>query len=468
MRKILGLLSLLFVLPVAAADAPPPNVIFIFADDLGYADLGCTGAKGYKTPNIDRLATEGVKFTNFYVSSPVCSASRAALMTGCYHERVGIRNALGPRSAIGLNPEEMILPEMLKAHGFATGMAGKWHLGDRPQWMPPARGFDSYMGVPYSADMWPLHPETPKAYPPLSLFDGDEPLISDVSANDQKTFTTRFAERAVEFIKQHKASPFFFYFAPNQPHVPLFVSDARAGKTERGLFGDVIEEIDWAVGRILQTLEETGLAKNTIVMFSSDNGPWLSYGNHAGSAGPLREGKGTCYEGGIRVPFLARYPGKFPAGKVCPEPAMTIDILPTLAKYTGAAAPKKKLDGLPLDQLLESPETAKSPHDSLVFYYGAGELQAIRSGTWKLQFPHTARSMIGQAPGKDGTPGKYKALPVGLELYDLATDIGETKNLATEQPEKVKELQAKADAYRTQFGDTLTKTTSTEVRPAAR
>ena len=468
MRKILGLLTLLFLRPLSAADSPPPNVIFIYADDLGYADLGCTGAKGYKTPNIDRLASEGVKFTNFYVSSPVCSASRAALMTGSYHERIGIRNALGPRSAVGLNPEELILPEMLKARGFATGMAGKWHLGDRTKWMPLARGFDSYLGIPYSADMWPLHPESPKAYPPLSLFDGEEPLISGVSANDQKTFTTRYADRAVEFIKQHKASPFFFYFAPNQPHVPLFVSDARAGKTERGTFGDVLEEIDWAVGRILQTLDETNLAKNTIVMFSSDNGPWLSYGNHAGSAEPLREGKGTCYEGGIRVPFVARFPGKFPAGKVCPEPAMTIDILPTLAKYTGATGPKNQIDGLSIDGLLEAPETAKSPHESLVFYYGPGELQAIRSGAWKLLFPHTARTMDGQTPGKDGTPGKYKPLPVGLELYDLSTDIGERKNLAESKPDKVKELVAKADVYRQQLGDSLTKTPATQVRPAAR
>ncbi len=459
------LLPLLLLLVAPAYRAAPPNIIFIYADDLAYADLGCTGAKGYTTPNLDRIAREGVRCTDFYVSSAVCSASRAALLTGCYHERVGIRGALGPQSKQGLGLQYPILPELLKAAGYATGMAGKWHLGSQPQWLPPARGFDSYLGVPYSADMWPHHPETPKAYPPLPLLDGTAPLIADVSPDDQKTFTLRYAARAVEFIKANQKKSFFFYFAPNQPHVPLFVSDANAGKTTRGLFGDVLQEIDQAVGQILQTLDDTGLAANTIVMFSSDNGPWLSYGNHAGSAGPLREGKGTSYEGGIRVPFLARWPGKFPAGHVSHEPLMTIDILPTLINYAGAKLPSGKIDGVNLAPILENQPDAKSPHDALFFYYSNNELQAMRSGSWKLMFPHTARTMNGSEPGHDGTPGKYKALPVGLELYDLAHDVGESKNLAPENPTIVASLQAKAKLIREELGDTLTKTKGSITKP---
>lgn len=454
LRHLILLCIVLFL--ASSLLAAPPNVILIYADDLGYADLGCTGARGYATPNLDRLAREGVRCTDFYVSSPVCSASRAALMTGCYHERVGIRGALGPKSNQGLGLEHRIIPELLEASGYASAIAGKWHLGSQPQWMPLARGFDSYLGIPYSGDMWPHHPEVPKGYPPLPLFDGGVPIIADVTPEDQKTFTLRYAARAVEFIKAHQQQPFFFYFAPNQPHVPLFVSDANAGKAESGLYGDVVQEIDQAVGQILQTLDDTGLASKTIVMFSSDNGPWLSYGNHAGSAGPLREGKGTCFEGGIRVPFLARWPGKFPAGHVCHEPIMTIDILPTLLRYAGAKFPDAALDGRDLAPLLENQPEAKSPHDALFFYYNSGELQAMRSGPWKLLFPHTARTMIGSDPGRDGTPGKYKPLEVGLELYDLSKDVGETKNLLSEKPEIVTTLQARADVMRKDLGDRLT------------
>jgi arylsulfatase A len=453
-----AILSIALAAFTSLAAAAPPNIIFIYADDLAYADLGCTGAQGYSTPNIDRLAREGVRCTDFYVSSAVCSASRAALLTGCYHERVGMRGALGPQSKKGLGLEHPIIPELLKKAGYTTGMAGKWHLGSGPQWLPTARGFDSYLGIPYSADMWPFHPETPKAYPPLPLYDGTAELINGATAEDQKTFTLRYADRAVEFIKANQKNPFFFYFAPNQPHVPLFVSDANAGKSKRGLFGDVLQEIDQAVGQILQTLDDTGLAANTIVMFSSDNGPWLSYGNHAGSAGPLREGKGTSYEGGVRVPFLARWPGKFPAGHVSKVPLMTIDILPTLLAYAAVKPPDRTFDGRDISSILENKQDALPPHDALYFYYGPGELQAMRSGPWKLLFPHTSRTMIGAKPGADGTPGKYRPLPVGLELYDLTNDIGETKNLAQEKPEIIKELQAKADIIRQQLGDGLAKT----------
>lgn len=463
MRLLLALLALFSACVLRAADKP--NVIVIFADDLGYGDVGCYGAKGYKTPQLDKLAADGVRFTDFYVSSAVCSASRSALMTGCYHERVGIRGAFGPGAKQGLNPAERSLPRMFKDLGYATGMAGKWHLGRPVDLLPTAHGFDEFLGIPYSADMWPLHPENPKAYPPLPLFDGKEIIDAEVDATEQKTLTKRFTERAVQFIHRNKDKPFFFYYAPNQPHVPLFVSDERAGKSGAGMYGDVIEEIDWSVGEVLRALDETGLADKTLVIFSSDNGPWLSYGNHSGSSGPLREGKGTSFEGGVRVPCIARWPGKIPAGTVCREPAGTIDVLPTLAAITGAPASKLPLDGLDMRPLLYGEKGAKSPHDALFFYYADGQLQGMRSDRWKLLFPHKARSMNGQEPGKDGTPGKYKQLPVGLELYDLVDDIGETKNLAEAKPEVVAALQAKADGIRSQLGDSLRKIAPTAVRP---
>jgi arylsulfatase A len=458
-------LAMIVPRPTIAAETPP-NVVVIFCDDLGYADVGCYGAKGYATPNIDRMAREGVRFTDFYVTTPVCSASRSSLLTGCYPERVGIRGALGPKSKVGLSHGETTLAEMLKAKGYATGMAGKWHLGARPSQRPTRHGFDSFLGIPYSGDMWPHHPERPKDYPALPLYDGDATAIADVQPEDQPTFTGRFADRAVAFIRENRDRPFFFYLAPNMPHVPLFASAKYRGTTERGLFGDVIAEIDGAVGSIFRTLEETGLDRNTLVIFSSDNGPWLSYGDHAGSAGPLREGKGTCFEGGIREPFLARWPGRIPAGTVCREPAATVDVLPTIAALVGAPPSSLPIDGNDIRPLLFGEPGARSPHDALFFHYGPGQLQAMRSGRWKLLFPHTARTMLGQGPGKGGVPGKYRDLPVGLELYDLEADPGETTNVATQHPDVVRSLQAKADAFRGELGDTLTKRVGTAIRPA--
>jgi arylsulfatase A-like enzyme len=446
--------------------AEVPNVVLIYCDDLGYADLGCYGSKVCRTPNLDRMAAEGVRFTDFYVSSAVCSASRAALLTGAYHERVGIRGALGPKDRQGLNHSETTLAELLKDRGYATGMAGKWHLGCRASQLPVHHGFDEFLGVPYSADMWPLHPEAPKSYPPLPLIEGDRVAIADVTPDDQREFTTRFADRAVAFIRRQKDRPFFFYLAPNMPHVPLFVRKDHEGRTGRGAYADVIAEIDDAVGRVLGTLKELGLDDKTLVIFSSDNGPWLSYGDHAGSAGPLREGKGTSYEGGIRVPMIARWPGTIPAGSTRREPTGTIDILPTVAALARASLPDRLIDGQDLTPLLLGDPRAKAPHDALFFYYADGQLQALRSGRWKLMFPHTARSMIGQAPGYGGTPGKYKSLPVGLELYDLEADLGETKNLASDRPEVVHDLQAKADEIRAQLGDSLRHQAGNAVRAA--
>ena len=455
-RRFLAFFVLLTGSVVAAER--PPNIVIIFTDDQGYADVGVFGAKGFTTPNLDRMAHEGRRFTDWHAAQPVCSASRTALLTGCYPNRIGIHGALGPGSKVGISDDEMTLAQMLKPLGYATAIFGKWHLGDRAQFLPTRHGFDEYFGVPYSNDMWPLHPEAkPGAYPPLPLYDGEKPLKVGLTHEDQEQLTTQYAEHAVSFIERNKARPFFLYVTPNMPHVPLHVSAKFKGKSERGLYGDVIMEIDWAVGEILGALKKNGVDENTLVIFTSDNGPWLSYGNHAGSAGPLREGKGTTFDGGHREPFIARWPGRIPADTVCPELAMNIDLLPTIAKLTGAKLPEHKIDGLDVWPLFTGDSTAKNPHDAYFFYYNVNELQAVRSGDWKLFFPHTSRSMKGQEPGKDGIPGKYKPLPVALELYNLRDDLGETKNVAAENPEIAKKLEALAEQAREELGDALTK-----------
>ena len=313
MRSILGVLAGLTL--TAASLAAPPNVVLIYADDLGYADLGCYGAKGWTTPNLDQLAKDGVRFTDFHVSQPVCSASRTSLLTGCYANRLGIHGALGPKATHGIADSETTLGELFKSKGYATGMAGKWHLGHHEKFLPTKHGFDSYLGLPYSNDMWPHHPEKVQ-FPPLPLIDGTKVVNADVTAEFQPKLTTLYTERAVQFIGDNKAKPFFLYLAHSMPHVPLFVSDKFKGKSAQGLYGDVIQEVDWSVGEVLAALKKHGLEDNTLVIFTSDNGPWLSYGNHAGTKGPLREGKGSVWEGGVRVPCVARWPGKIPAGSV--------------------------------------------------------------------------------------------------------------------------------------------------------
>ncbi|HEX7377435.1 MAG TPA: sulfatase [Pirellulales bacterium] len=438
-----------------------PNIVLVFADDLGYGDLGCYGAKDYQTPNLDRLAKEGVRFTDFYVAQAVCSASRAALLTGCYSNRVGILGALGPRDRHGINDNETTLAELLKGRGYATAIYGKWHLGHHPQFLPTRHGFDEYFGLPYSNDMWPKHPET-KAFPALPLIEGRQTIELNP---DQHQLTTWYAEHAVDFIERHREQPFFVYLAHSMPHVPLFVSDKFSGKTKRGLFGDVLEEIDWSVGRILETLERLDLDKRTLVIFASDNGPWLSYGDHAGSAGPLREGKGTSFDGGVREPCLMRWPGVIPPGTVCREPAMTIDILPTLGKLAGATLPADRIiDGLDIWPLMCGEDGAPSPHDALYFYWG-GELQAVRGGRWKLHFPHAYRTLP-NGGGHGGTPSKYEQRRIALSLFDLQTDPGESANVAAEHPDVVKRLQALAERARDDLGDTAAHRKGKNVRPA--
>ena len=458
---------------VAAAESTP-NIIVIFADDLGYGDLSCYGATRYRTPNLDRLAAEGVRLTNFYVSSPVCSASRAALLTGCYHERVSISGALGPASKTGLHPDEVTLAEICRQRGYATAAIGKWHLGRPEPFLPLQQGFDEYYGLPYSNDMWPFHPgvkklpmeERLKRWPPLPLIEGNRVIDAEITPEEQRFLTKNYTERAVDFIRRHPVSPFFLYLAHSMPHVPLAVSPEGEGKSGAGLFGDVIVELDASVGAILDALKAGGLDEKTLVLFTSDNGPWLSYGAHAGSAGGLREGKGTCWEGGIRVPCLARWPGQIPAGTVSKEPAMTIDVLPTVAHLIQAAPPIRPIDGLDIWPLLSQAPDAKSPHKALFFYYLTDELLSMRSGQWKLILPHRFRSFAGKTGRDDGLPVDYEPTDVGLQLYNLDEDPAETTDLASSHPEVVAQLLGMTAAMRTDLGDKLTAAPGAGRRPA--
>jgi arylsulfatase A len=446
-----------------AKTSRPPNIVLIFADDLGYGDLGCYGAKGYETPNLDHLARQGVRFTDFYVPQAVCSASRAALLTGCYSNRVGILGALGPGAKIGINADEVTMAEALKARGYATAIYGKWHLGDHPAFLPTRHGFDDYFGLPYSNDMWPKHPTT-RTYPDLPLMEGEK--VTQLNP-DQTQLTTWYTEHAVRFIEKNKERPFFLYVPHSMPHVPLFVSEKYVGKSKRGLFGDVIQEIDGSVGEIVSALRRNRLAENTLVVFTSDNGPWLSYGDHAGTAGPLREGKGTEFEGGVREPAIAWWPGRIPAGSVCREPAMTIDLLPTFVKLAGGELPKDRtIDGRDIWPLLSGQKDARSPHEALYFYWG-GHLDAVRSGKWKLHLPHEYRSLKGE-PGSGGTPGPYETRRIELSLFDLQTDLGETRNVAAEHAEVVQRLLRLAEAARADLGDTETAQKGAGVRPPGR
>ena len=449
----------------AKPDSPGrPNFVVVFTDDQGYRDVGCFGSPDIETPHLDRMAQEGVRFTNFYVSQAVCSASRAALLTGCYSNRVGILGALSPRRKIGINEDEETIAEVLKSQGYATAIYGKWHLGHQPKFLPTRHGFDDYFGLPYSNDMWPFHPTAGDHFPDLPLIEGEKVVNAKVGPAEQAQLTTWYTERAVRFIEKHKQQPFFVYVPHSMPHVPLYVSEKFKGKSKQGLYGDVIMEIDWSVGQILKTLKRLGLDEQTLVIFTSDNGPWLSYGDHAGSALPLREGKGTMWDGGCREPFIARWPGHIPAGTVCDEVAATIDILPTFAHLSGASLPANRIDGKNIWPLLSGIPDARSPHEAYYFYYSR-ELQAVRSGKWKLHFPHSYRSLKGE-PGNGGTPGPYIQKKTGLELYDLENDIGETTDVADQHPDVVARLKALAEIARKDLGDSATKQTGENVRPA--
>ena len=453
-----------------------PNIVVMFIDDMGYADIGPFGAEGYKTPYLDRMAEEGMRFTDFQVSSAVCSASRSALLTGCYHVRVGFHGALGPSAKHGIHANEMTLAEVCKQKGYATACYGKWHLGHHPKFLPTNHGFDEYYGLPYSNDMWPYHPgvrhlpmeERLKRWPHLPLVEGTKVINPKVTGDDQELLTKQYTERAVEFIEKNKSEPFLVYVPHSMVHVPLYVSDDFKGKSGAGLFGDVVMEVDWSMGQILRTLRENDLDKNTLVVFTTDNGPWLSYGDHAGSAKPLREGKGTMFEGGCRVPTIMWWPGKIPAGKTCDELAATMDIVPTVAKLIGARLPDHTIDGKNIWPLMAGEPETKSPHDYFYHYYAGGQLQAVRDRRWKLHFPHEYRSLDGRKGGTGGIPVNYVQKRTQLELYDLKNDISETKNVANDHPKIVERLQAAAESARKDLGDRLTNIKGSGIRPTAR
>jgi arylsulfatase len=465
---------------VIGAETAKPNIVLIVADDMGYADAGCYGAKGIRTPHLDALAKAGTRFTSFNVAQAVCTASRAALLSGCYPNRLGMAGALNHTSTTGIHADEILLPEMLKAKGYATACYGKWHLGTRSKFFPTRNGFDEWCGLPYSNDNGPLHP-TVRGIPALPFYENDKVTQTDP---DQATFTKRLTEKAVAFIRANKAKPFFLYLPHVMPHVPIFASKTFKGKSAGGLYGDVIEELDGSVGEVLKELKACDLEQATLVLFLSDNGPFLSYGTHAGSAKPFREGKLTTFEGGVRVPFLARWPGQVPAGRVCDDLFTSLDVLPTVAALIGAALPKSKIDGVDLSSLLLGKHGAKG-RESFIYFSGS-ELHAVRAGKWKLHFPHEYLAVDGP-PGTDGKPANhanmkpnaieqsgirgiasrhgYKVEKIGQSLFDLSTDPGETKDVAAEQPDVVKRLTALADEVRQDLGDRLTQTTGRGLRP---
>ncbi len=438
-----------------------PNVVLIYTDDQGYADLGCYGASTFATPNLDRMAAEGMRWTDFYVAQAVCSASRAALLTGCYPNRIGIRGALGPGSKVGIAESETTLAELLRDRGYRTAIYGKWHLGHREPFLPTRHGFEEYYGLPYSNDMWPFHPTNPN-FPPLPLIEGEEVIETNP---DQTRLTGAYAERTVQFIETHANEPFFVYLAHNMPHVPLFASESFVGRTEQGLYGDVIGEVDDSVGKILDTLERLRLDERTLVIFASDNGPWLSYGDHAGSAEPLREGKGTSFDGGVRVPCLMWWPGRIGPGTTQSAPAMTIDLLPTIAALVDAPLPTHPIDGVDLSPWIFDGSTA-IPHDALAFYWG-GELQALRAGRWKLHFPHEYRSLAGE-PGSGGRPSPYKSEQIEWALFDLEDDAGESVDRSSDHPEIVLRLRRLAERFREQLGDSRTGVIGSAIRQPGR
>jgi len=437
-----------------------PNFVVVFIDDMGYGDAGCFGATGYQTPNIDKIASQGMRFTNFYAAQPVCSASRAALLSGCYPNRIGFSGALFPNAKVGINPNETTLAEMLKEKGYATAIYGKWHLGDQKEFLPLQHGFDEYLGLPYSNDMWPIKLDGSRAkpdenranYPDLPLIEGNETveLISTFAQMDK--LTTRYTEKAVDFINRNAKNPFFLYVPHSMGHVPLGVSEKFKGKSEQGMYGDVMMEIDWSVGEIRKALAANGIEENTVFIFTSDNGPWLNYGNHAGSAGGMREGKGTNWEGGQRVPFVIQWPGIIPAGVVCNQLACAIDILPSFAEISGATLPKNKIDGVSLVDLWKGNVEAQ-PRHKLLYYYNKNNLNAVRKDNWKLILPHTWDS-YDTIPGNDGNGGpRVRVKTETAELYNLQRDPGEQFNLASFYPEKIAELMKVTEAARAELGD---------------
>ena len=428
-----------------STDKNKPNIIILMTDDQGYGDVHCYGNAQLHTPNLDKMADEGVRFTNFYAGASSSTPSRAALLTGRYAERVGLPSVVDDTSSIGLKPTEYTIADYLKQNGYATGMFGKWHLGCLPEHMPTRHGFTEFFGIPYSNDMWPFHPKPSHPYKAIPLYENETVIEYNPNINNM---TARLTEHAVDFINRHKNEPFFMYVPYTLPHVPLGVSEQFRGKSGAGLYGDVIMELDWSVGEILNSLKDNGIDKNTLVIFTSDNGPWLTYGNHAGSNGGLREGKATTFEGGQRVPFIVRMPGTIPAQQVSDQFISALDIMPTLLWLTQTEMPKmKQLDGQNIwDAFLCKPITHQP-----FFFVNNGKVEAVRFDNWKLVLPHRYRIVI--EPGKDGRPGiqNNNGAEIELSLFDMKKDPSETTNIAKQHNETVLNLTQLADSLQKSF-----------------
>lgn len=428
------------------------------SDDMGWGDLGCYGSKQNLTPNIDRLAREGLRLTSFYATQAVCTSSRTALLTGCYPNRLGLGGtALGPNSKIGLSLEEQTLGKLLRTAGYHTGVVGKWHLGDAEKFLPPAHGFDESMILPYSNDMWPLgyrmdDESRRKMYPELPRIVNGKKFGIVNDWHDMDELTTAQGLRAVSFIrdstKKNKQKPFFLYLATSMPHTPLGAAADFKGKSATP-FADTMADIDRTVGAVLTTLTQVGVQDETIVIFTSDNGPWLNFGRHAGSAGPFREGKGTTFEGGVRVPFIIRWPGVVKPGTQTAALAANLDIVPTLVEACGVMGPKLAIDGQSFLPLLKGEKS--SAREVFTYYYG-DRLEAVRKGKWKLHLPHAYRSYVDMIPAaRDGLPATTHQRQIGLSLYDLEADEGEQQDVSAKYPEVVKELQELAASERKQL-----------------
>lgn len=426
-------------LPLAGASGKQPNIVIIFLDDSGWSDFRPFGRPPYPTPNVERLAAEGCAYRQFYVPQAVCSASRAALLTGCFPGRTKVFGAHGPRQR-GLDPRFATMGDVLRTAGYRTAVFGKWHIGDQPDTRPPARGFDESCGLMYSNDMWVFHPNGPKAFPfPLQYWENGKVQIEGVTQKEQPFLTQWYTEHAISFIERNKDQPFFLYVPHSMPHVPLFPGAKFAGKSGAGTYGDVMMELDWSVGEILNALDRTGASDNTLVIFTSDNGPWTSYGNHSGST-PFREAKGTGFDGGTRSACILRYPGHIPAGMSSDRTFCTVDLLPTIARLTGAKPPAYPIDGLDVWPWITGQPGSKNPHDYYVFSTNQ-VLEAVMTGDgrWKLHVPHSYRQVV--VPGNNGAAGVYRQEPIGLSLYDLKEDPEESRNVIDSHPELAKRME---------------------------
>ncbi|MFC1553990.1 sulfatase [candidate division KSB1 bacterium] len=435
---------------ITSKNQKPPNFVIVFLDDSGWSDFNPFGNPSYQTPNVQLLAQQGCRFNNFYVPQAVCSASRASLLTGCYPGRTKVFGAHGPH-ARGLDPEFATIGEVLKKRGYKTGTFGKWHIGDQPETRPPARGFDESCGLMYSNDMWKYHPENPDYWGqwPLQYWENGKLTIEDVTDREQAMLTTWYTEHAVDFINRNKNEPFFLYVPHSMPHVPLFCSEIFKGRSGLGLYADVMMEIDWSVGQIVETLKSNGLDDNTVVIFTSDNGPWISYGNHAGKT-PFREAKGTTFDGGTRSACIIKYPNGIKQGSISEKTLCSIDILPVICHLAGAELPVNEIDGKNVWNIITNKADTQNPHEYYAFSNG-NRFEGIITGDgkWKLHLPHNYRTLV--EAGMDGEAGKYRQEQIEMSLFDMENDPIESVNVIDRYPQETSRLMQLAEQHKNRF-----------------